>query len=65
MFLDVGEVIVKSEPQNIASVKVRVKKENTKGNHHETLQRIYGQSDVSNHYQHHWFSPSLEVMSFF
>lgn len=59
--LDIGEVIVKSEPHNIPSVKNRVKKENTKGTHHEALQRIYGESDVSNHYQHHWFSSSLEV----
>lgn len=59
-FKDVGEVIIKSEPQN-SPVKVRIKKENIKGTHHEALQRIYGQSDVSNYYQHHWFSSSLEV----
>lgn len=64
MFLDVGEVIVKSEPQNIPLVKVRIKKENTKDTHHEALQRIYGETDVSNHYQHHWFSPSLEVNTY-
>ncbi|XP_064211884.1 INO80 complex subunit D-B isoform X1 [Tribolium castaneum] len=40
-------------------VKPRLKS-GSRATHHETLQRIDDIRDFYNHYQHHWFSPSLE-----
>ncbi|XP_044264033.1 INO80 complex subunit D-like [Tribolium madens] len=40
-------------------VKPRLKT-GSRATHHETLQRIDDIRDFYNHYQHHWFSPSLE-----
>ncbi|XP_050305697.1 uncharacterized protein LOC126742888 isoform X2 [Anthonomus grandis grandis] len=37
-------------------------KRKTKATHHETLQRIEGETDEFNHYQQSWFSSSLEKL---
>ncbi|KAJ8928209.1 hypothetical protein NQ314_019272 [Rhamnusium bicolor] len=43
-----------------AIVKPSFKKGSIRATHHELLQRIDSETDVYNHYQHHWFSASLE-----
>lgn len=62
MFLDIGDANIKQESDVIPTVtKPRLRRTNLKATHHEARQRIDYKADFFNHYQHHWFSASLEV----
>lgn len=60
LFVGLSEENVKLH-KSPAVVKPRIKRGSIRATHHETLQRIDKEQDVYNHYQHHWFSASLEV----
>jgi INO80 complex subunit D len=45
-----------------STVKPRLKWGSIRATHHETLQRIDNIDDFYNHYQHYWFSASLEKL---
>lgn len=45
-----------------SSSKIRLKRNGSRNNYHESLQRIGGADPCYNHYQQYWFNSSLEVI---
>lgn len=60
MFLSIGLSEAHKSP-NLLKQHLKRINNNIRGTHHETLQRIQAENNVENHYQHHWFSATLEV----